>query len=568
MVRLSGRSSRPKCFVSTTVWSMFRPNIKTDRVFLSPSTFFFTPFSSFKSQIPLQSCDRYFIPLHARSTRSVKAMSCLPQRPKLIAAASFIAVIIYLIFTSLHDEFEDYVKVPFISNLSPTATATVSLPASGAIIENAHTLPNADAYLPHFKAVTSLPGIPLAAAKAGCTWKDEQGVNFMYGGDADWNVHERNESELSAHRTEWQSFIANGLIPYSRYKNHFSGRGIAVVAGNERTMKRVTVLLHTLKKINSSLQVEIHFYGDEIPVSTQKEYLAEFPDLLFNDLSKADNIIPTGFNRYIANFQFKTAAVLNSRFAEVLLLDSDNIPVLDPELLFESDTYKEFGSIFWPDIARTRPANPIWAITNTVCKMDEYELESGQLLVNKRRFFYHLQMAAWLNNAAHAPYYNEFLLGDKDMFRFAWHALKTVYGRPGKWLTSVGTLTKGRFCGHSFAQHHPDGRVAFMHGGLLKQIPNVVVRWQKETRGGVYQAFKRSAVDERHGEVEKCGMQWDDGVKYLPKDNGRGVLPAWMCIDMFDVKPKPLGQLRELEGFEKTFGEVGGYWMLDEEGAE
>ncbi|KAH6691223.1 glycosyltransferase family 71 protein [Leptodontidium sp. MPI-SDFR-AT-0119] len=481
-------------------------------------------------------------------------MSSLFQRPKLLAAAFFVAVIVYFLFLSLHDEFEDYVKVPFISNLSPPTSSLAGL------VENVHTLPNADAYLPHFKAVTSLPSISLAEAKAGCTWKDEQGVNFMYGGDADWVIRERNESELSSHRSEWQSFITNNLIPYSRYSSRFSGRGIAVVAGNERTMKRVNVLLRALKRLNSSLPVEIHFYGDEVPASTQTEMLKLFPNLYFNDLSSSTNIIPTGFNYFLANFQFKTAAVLNSRFAEVLLLDSDNIPAIDPESLFESDTYREFGTLFWPDIARTRPNNPIWAITNTICIMDEYEQESGQLLVDKRRFFYHLQLAAWLNNE-NAAYYNRFLLGDKDMFRFAWHALKTRYGKPAKWLTSVGTLTEGSYCGHTFAQHHPDGRIAFLHGGLLKQIPNEVVRWQREVRGGVYQAYKRASADERHVEVVKCGMRWDRG-EYLPEERRNGTLPVWMCMDLYDVPARPIGEV--LEGFEEVFEEVGGYWMLDE----
>ena len=103
--------------------------------------------------------------------------------------------------------------------------------------------------------------------------------------------------------------------------------------------------------------------------------------------------------------------------------------------------------------------------------MDEYEQESGQLLVDKRRFFYHLQLAAWFDNEhSRNEYYRQILLGDKDLFRFAWHALQTQYGTPAKWLTSVGTFYEdGYYCGHSFAQHHPDdGRVAFMHGGLVK----------------------------------------------------------------------------------------------------
>ncbi|CZT02885.1 uncharacterized protein RCO7_05983 [Rhynchosporium graminicola] len=485
------------------------------------------------------------------------------QRPRLLVASWFVLGALYFVYISLHNDFEDYIKIPYnviFKPSSPSAKSNIT-----AFVENAHTLPDADAYLPHFNAVILSPNVTLAEAKRGCTWEDSDGVNFMYSGDAEWVKQERNDTELAVKRSEWQTFISTKLMPYSRYSERFSGRGIVIVAGNERTMKRVKVLLRALQTVNCSLPVEIHFYGDEVPPQTQKDLIDLYPTMtvFFNDLASRSNIIKTGFNAFVANFQFKTAAVLNSRFAEVLLLDSDNIPAFDPEELFVSNIYEEYGTIFWPDIARTRPNNPIWSITNTICKMDEYEQESGQLLVDKRRFFYHLQLAAWLNGE-NASYYNMFLLGDKDMFRFAWHALKTRYGRPTKWLTSVGTLTEGKYCGHTFAQHHPDpgdDRIVFLHGGLLKQIPNEVVKWQKEERGGVYQAYKRSNVDEKWGEVQKCGMEWENG-DYVPDERVDRELPVWSCIEMFGVEPKPVYEV--LGGFEGLFEGVGGYWMLDD----
>ena len=39
------------------------------------------------------------------------------------------------------------------------------------LVENAHRLPNADAFLPHFKALLEMPHMTLAEAKAGCSWK-------------------------------------------------------------------------------------------------------------------------------------------------------------------------------------------------------------------------------------------------------------------------------------------------------------------------------------------------------------------------------------------------------------
>lgn len=303
------------------------------------------------------------------------------------------------------------------------------------LIHAAHRLPTADSFLPHFKAVTRMKGSNMAEAKSSCRWEETEEINFQYDNQTEWVEQDRSDEELEFRRNQWHDFINNELLPYEPYKNRFEGRGIVIVAGNGKSLKRTRVILRQLKNLGSQLPIEIHFWGDEFSFEAQKDISSLWPKIYFNDLSASSNILKSNNDNFFhVNYQLKTAAIINSRFAELLLLDSDNIPIIDPESLFESDTYKEYGTLFWPDIARTRPNNPMWAITNTKCLINEYEQESGQLIVDKRRFFYHLQLAAWFNNA-HTRYYNEFLLGDKDMFRFAWHALKTRYGFPPKWVT-------------------------------------------------------------------------------------------------------------------------------------
>ncbi|KUJ08179.1 family 71 glycosyltransferase [Mollisia scopiformis] len=446
---------------------------------------------------------------------------------------------------------------------TPTTNPELSKPSRPPeSIQDAHKLPTADDFLSHFTAVTQIKGMTMSEAKSSCSWEVSEEVNFQYGNDSEWAVQDRADEELEFRRNQWHHFINNELLPYESYKDRFNGRGIVIVAGNGKSLKRVRVILRQLKSLGSRLPIELHYWGDEFPTKAQKEMSTLWPSMYFNDLSSSSNILKSSNDNFFhINYQLKTVAVMNSRFAEPLLLDSDNIPIIDPESLFDSDTYKEFGTLFWPDIARTRPNNPIWAITNTQCRMDEYEQESGQLIVDKRKFFYHLQLAAWFNNV-HAQYYNEFLLGDKDMFRFAWHALKTKYGTPRKWVTSVGTVApNGYYCGHSFAQHHPNGSVAFLHGGLLKTIPKAVMKWERESRGGIFQAYKRSVVDERHNLIEKVAISMD-GVPYLP--NRPEDLGIQWCTDLKDVHPRKLDEL--VPGFEKTFEDLGGYWMLDNDG--
>ena len=432
------------------------------------------------------------------------------------------------------------------------------------LITDAHRLATADDLLPHIRNVTELRGMTMAEAKSGCTWPNLDEVNFQYAKDEEWAARDRSDRELRRRRAQWHYFINYKLLPWEQYQNRFEGRGIVVLAGNENSSNRLKVMLRALRKLGSQMPVEVHYWGDELSEQVQEEILLLWPKTYFNDLSGSSNIMMSNNdNIFHLNYQLKTAAVLNSRFAEPLLLDSDNIPVLDPASLYESSTYQEYGTIFWPDVARTRPNNPMWAITNTVCRMDEYEQESGQLLVDKRRFFYHLQLAAWFINKQ-APYYNRFLLGDKDMFRFTWHALKTKYGRPSTWVTSVGTLSGADdyYCGHTFAQHHPNGSVAFLHGGFLKMMAKPVMEWQRNARGGIFQAYKRSDNDTDPYATENVYMKFDT-ADYLPESKRPANLTlGGLCTEFGQVTPRPFEEL--VPGFEKTFEEIGGYWRLDD----
>ena len=440
-------------------------------------------------------------------------------------------------------------------------TGASQVSASGGeaqLAEDVHRLPTANAFLPHLRAVTRLPGITVDEARSGCNWTVADKVHFQFDAEAEWARQDRSVEETEIRRVQWHDFLLTQLLPFDDYKGRFEGRGLVIVAGDSR---RVAPILRALRKLGSTIPVELHHWRDEMTNETRSDLSSIGPLLHFQDLSESTHTVQTGVGIFKdRNYQLKTAAILNSRFAEPLLLDSDNIPVIDPELLYESSTYKEFGTLFWPDISRSRPNNPMWSITNTQCRMDEYEQESGQLLVDKRKYFYHLQLAHWFNNA-HGDYYNNFLLGDKDMFRFAWHALKTKYGAPQKWVTSVGTLNDGFYCGHSFAQHHSDdSRIAFMHSGLLKTMAKPVVKWQRETQGGVFQVYKRSESDEQPAVNVENEIYWDN-ADYLPsKPEGVAV---GMCTNFNQVEARPLAEVAP--GFEELFEEIGGYWMLDEE---
>ena len=154
----------------------------------------------------------------------------------------------------------------------------------------------------------------------------------------------------------------------------------------------------------------------------------------------------------------------------------------------------------------------------------------------------------------------DFLLGDKEVFRFAWHALKTRYGKPSRWVSSTGMQIGDYYCGHSFAQHHPDtGAVAFIHGGELKTMAKEVMQWRRETGQGVYSHYKRSEYNEKPSVNVEVDFIWDE-AHYLP--NRPDSIQIGWCVDLPAESAKPLDEIAP--GFENAFQDIGGYWRLEE----
>jgi len=52
----------------------------------------------------------------------------------------------------------------------------------------------------------------------------------------------------------------------------------------------------------------------------------------------------------VTYFVTKPYALLFTRFREVLLLDSDNLPLRDPTYLFDDEAYRKAGVLCWPDM--------------------------------------------------------------------------------------------------------------------------------------------------------------------------------------------------------------------------
>lgn len=108
---------------------------------------------------------------------------------------------------------------------------------------------------------------------------------------------------------------------------------------------------------------------------------------------------------------------------------------------------------------------------------DEFTQEAGQLLINKSQhldalYLVQEQLKDW-------RYWFDFSDGDKDLFRYAFLALRKPlrWAVPGRHLASASVAGSGAlineqdsFCGHTMMQHDHEGEPLFVHANLLKRI--------------------------------------------------------------------------------------------------
>ena len=76
------------------------------------------------------------------------------------------------------------------------------------------------------------------------------------------------------------------------------------------------------------------------------------------DVVDAETIVARYPTRLRGGWPLKPYAIANSRFREVIYLDADTVPLVDPQLAFTWEAYRDNGLLLWPDIVDLRATNP------------------------------------------------------------------------------------------------------------------------------------------------------------------------------------------------------------------
>lgn len=237
-----------------------------------------------------------------------------------------------------------------------------------------------------------------------------------------------------------------------------AGRGIVTCAGGVRMFTNVYVLVRLLREtLGCRLPIEVWSYGATELTAIMRHLLRQYEV----DLIDAPAILQAYPSPISTGWQLKSYAVLHSRFRDVLYLDADQVPVVDPQPLFDSDEFNAAGAVFWPDSVDLRADNPIWAELG-LAAADTPSWESGQMLVDTARHWKALSAAHFLNENHRRV--SEMIYGDKDTYLAAWRRLGAACAVvPHRPYRDARVLIQRDFSGSPLFQHRANAK--WIYGG-------------------------------------------------------------------------------------------------------
>jgi hypothetical protein len=234
--------------------------------------------------------------------------------------------------------------------------------------------------------------------------------------------------------------------------DRFSGRGILICAGGLRYFTNAYVCASVLRLTGCTLPIQFWHLGPA-ELTDEMRHLVSHLAVTTADAHVVRESYPA---RILNGWELKCYAIMHSPFEEVLFLDADNVAVRNPDYLFCAEPYVRTGAVFWPDRDRLSPDREIWDVTGVEYR-DEREVESGQLLINKRQSWHALNVTMFMNEWS--DYYYRFIHGDKETFHFGWRKVGQDYAMPDRGM---------EFLDDTMCQHDFDGARIFQQRNYRK----------------------------------------------------------------------------------------------------
>lgn len=238
------------------------------------------------------------------------------------------------------------------------------------------------------------------------------------------------------------------------------GTGIVTVAGG-KYLKYLWILVKHVRSLSDLPIICYHIGQHEIQhpsVGMLEDMGVEFRDAL--PLMKAEGYTLHGNRGWSA----KSIAVKHSPFRNVLFLDADAIPLIDPEAIFAHRDFQH-GFLAFGDIAPCRKNNMLFPSLGIRYDKDFVEAEAGQFLVDKKRFWKAIQLYSFMNGRPKP--FHDLAMGDKTLLQLACRKLGIPF-----------TLsTQQEWMGYGIRHSLTDGTKAFLHAMPEKRGGEAAPGW-------------------------------------------------------------------------------------------
>lgn len=354
-----------------------------------------------------------------------------------------------------------------------------------------------------------------------------------------------------------------------------NSNGIVYVGGGKYSWFALLSIKH-LRNIGSKLPVEVY-------IPFEDEYEKEFCEVTLPKLNAKclkmyeilDLEVIKKSNFEIKGFMLKSLAILLSNFENILLLDADNVPYLNPDILFVTEPFLSYGLVVWPDYweRTTHPAfyeiQGIDLFEENLNKKDPktkkikytskdqikndvplHDLEktipnpsteSGQLLISKKTHSDVILLSLYYN--IYGPNYYYHLLtqwapgqGDKDTFLAAANLLNSKYYQIKTSVKAIGYhhVKNDEFRGTAQGQYSPIDEYNFhLYHDRLLDLYEADFCLQK---GITRDQLKESKVYQE--ELEEYKKIKEETYKQFTKESNPDQALKEFYADVFDLKIK------------------------------
>lgn len=287
-------------------------------------------------------------------------------------------------------------------------------------------------------------------------------TDFVFSKEYLSSLLEVDENDVNHLKSKHTSFVKDlkddRHTTFGRESQH--DRGIVFVGGIKFSWLSL-ISIEQIRLLGCDLPIEV-FIGDD------EDYEEEFCEkilpklnarcsILNKEIPNISKLLP---NTKISGYQYKNLAFLISNFEKILFLDADNVPIIDPTPIFDSEVFNTYGLVIWPD-AWTRTTHPSYyeiaslevtdniergqyknsRVENINTDVNYHDLEntlpnpsseSGMILVNKKTHVKTLLLSLYYNLFGPKLYYPLFTQGsagegDKETFIAAATVLKNKY---------------------------------------------------------------------------------------------------------------------------------------------